>query len=126
MLEIFTPSLQPLLEGKWGQPTAEMIQLGVQLRESYPHARHRIYLDRWLLSSNQKPDKYRVAADEYLKTFTSTPLGDDVLWEWAGVEHQANNRKEAKILVSKLLKEYPESPYVADARKLVEELNSRP
>jgi hypothetical protein len=126
MLEPFTPALVSLLEGRWGRPTEQMLEVGARLRELYRNAPHRVCLEYRLLENDADDvTAYRVAAKQYLEEFPGSPFVGDLLWHWAHIEIAKDDTEAAEALLARLVKEFPMSPLHGEAQEKLHRLRQK-
>jgi len=119
ILSIFTPDLASVLQGHGTRREQDVaVTKLAELREKFPRAPHRQYLDFQLLWFTPTREKKLTKANAYLEEFPKSPYVDDVLWALARMEREADEHDKAAAHLETLLRDHPDSPLKQEAEEL--------
>lgn len=103
--------IQAMLTGQGGVATKEMTELAASLRTRFPRLPHCAFLDYQLLRVTEEDlGAYRIASQEYLERYASTPFRDEILYRLAREEARKGDKRKADNMLTTLSKEHPDSP----------------
>lgn len=111
------------LEGRHMKPTAKQGETAKNMKERFPGMPHRQYYEYQVLRGLRGLNlndlaTYRSAAMAYLEEFPKSPYLDDVLWDLARMEREADEYDKAAAHIETLLRDYPDSPLKQEAEEL--------
>jgi hypothetical protein len=118
VLTVFTPDLARCFEGNPTTAKQDISAKAEELRKRFPDSPHRQYLEYQALRSIRKAEAYLTSAEAYLKEFPTSPYGDDIQWQMALAEREANRPDKAIACLETLLSKHPQTPYRAEANEL--------
>jgi tetratricopeptide (TPR) repeat protein len=126
LLRVISPDDACFLEGSHLKPTVEQAEAAKELKARFPELPHRQYYEYQVLRGLEEDlAKYRPAAKAYIEEFPKSPYMDDVLWNLARIEREADEYDKAAAHLETLLRDYPDSPLKQEAEEKLKEAQER-
>jgi len=130
LLRVISPDDAWFLEGRHMKPTTKQAETAKDMKERFPGMPHRQYYEYQVLRGLRGLNlndlaTYRPAALAYLKDFPESPYLDDVLWDLARMEREADEYDKAAAHIETLLRDYPDSPLKQEAEEKLKEAQER-
>jgi tetratricopeptide (TPR) repeat protein len=119
VLSIFTPDLASVLRGQGARREQDAaIAKVAELHKKFPRAPHRQYVEFHLLWAVPTREEKVAKANAYLVEFPKSPYVDDVLWNLARMEREADDYDKAAAHLETLLRDYPDSSLKQEVEEL--------
>ncbi|MCX5647536.1 MAG: hypothetical protein NTX40_00320 [Planctomycetota bacterium] len=117
-LSVFTADLAPLLEAGPDFSPQKVKEKVAELKKRFPQSPHRQYLEFHLLWALPTREEKVAKANAYIEEFPKSPYVDDVLWDLARMEREADEFEKAAAHLETLLRDYPDSPLKQEVEEL--------